>query len=252
MLATLYVCRKKGLLLGIGTGALLGVAYSPLLTPSFLLAALAAGALFKVSSIFACSAAFGIGTAISLYTNGIAALTSFMPAMLASCLLFAVIDKTFLRESKISDESAEKAKNTEVQINNNTEIAIDLLTETRLSASVERQKMLCETFSSMSDFFCELGEKMKTPLVCDTKNICDSAFDSSCASCRCKPICNEERYAQTVSAVNSISAALHRSGKISVNDAPASLRRFVGIIDRFERLSVRKHREALFYPAPCL
>ncbi len=232
LLLTLLATRKKGPIFGMCTGAVLGLAYSPLLSPAFILTAVCSGALFKVSSLLAASASFAIGSAFALYAKGISAVTDFLPAMLSACLLFAVIDKLFLckDEKKPLVKKAEKEENEEKE--EKTEISIpregtvlatsELLTE-RLSASITRQRTLSDTFGKMSEFFSELGEKMRAPLYYDTKNICDSAFDSACVGCRYRDICHTEKRAETLAAINTVSSALHRLGSISKSDVPDCL-----------------------------
>lgn len=251
MILSLYVCRKKGLLYGIGAGAVCGLAYSPMLAPAFFLAALGAGALWRVSVFFACSAAFAIGIAWGVYTNGISTLTSLMPALLSASLLFAVIDKTILQGGKTAEGSKDTEKETDKEKDRTVRCALasNELIAARLDASITRQRALCETFSNMSSFFFELGEKMKTPLIYDTKNICDSAFDASCANCRCNTICWEERHTDTMAAVTSLSAALHREGRISGETIPENLRsvceRLPDIIDEINHNYSQHARQLL-------
>ncbi len=223
MLASLYICKKSGLLVGVASGAILGLAYSPILSPAFFLAVLAWGSLKKVSGLLSCTAAFGVGVAYAIFADGISALTELLPAMLASCLLFAVLDKTFLAdpEKRVKDKISAVS---EREVRTQLEVSPYELTEVRLLASLKRQRMLCDTFSSMSEFFSELGEKMKQPLVYDSKNICDRAFDASCASCRCNTLCWEEKHTDTLAALNGICTALHRNGKIEKKDIPEQLR----------------------------
>ena len=226
MILTLYVCRKKGLLFGMGAGAVCGLAYAPMLAPSFFLAALAAGALLKVSVFFAVFAAFCAGLFFSVYIGGMSMIVSFMPSLLAGCLIYAVADKTFFdRANERSGEGKNKTKaSVKKQTVSRCGVARYELGEVRLEALTQRTRELCDTFSELSQFFFELGEKMRTPLVCDTKNICDSAFDSACASCRCNTLCWEERHTDTMAAVTSLCASLHRNGKITDDAVPLSLR----------------------------
>ena len=222
--ATLYVSRKKGIPFAMVAGALLGLAHSPVLAPAFVIMAVASGALWRVSSIFASVAAFLLSLTYTLYISGIGSLFSFMPAALSACLLFAVIDKTFLAKEK--QPSVAKAPVEATKVITSEEIdatALDVLAVTRLDATIARQKTLCETLSSMSDFFLELGEKMKTPLLRDSRSICDSAFDATCTSCRLREICFEERLSDTTAAINALSATLHRNGKVCKRDVSAPI-----------------------------
>lgn len=232
MLSTLYVCKRKGIIFGMGTGAVLGLAYSPILSPAFFIAALAAGALWKVSSIFAATAAFGLSLAYSLYVSGIDSVISFMPAALSACLLFAVLDKTFLDKSRRPEQTVKPVENSVVPLARESEsLDYDSLAKARLNATLKRQKTLCDTLLCMSEFFSELGERMKTPILRDSKDICDAAFDATCASCSFRGICFEQKLSDTTASINALSASLHRNGKISRRDVSEPILSICGRID---------------------
>jgi stage II sporulation protein E len=138
--------------------------------------------------------------------------------------LFAVLDRTFLDRETRKKIKNDKAKS-EAREAITSEVAMsEALVSERLLATCERYNTLCDTLLSMSEFFSELGDKMKTPLLCDTKNICDSAFDASCASCKHRGLCYEEKREETMAVINDISAALHRNGSVSVNDVGGHIR----------------------------
>ena len=98
MVVTLYFCRKDGIMYGLVAGTLCGLAYSPVLAPMFVFAAIASGALFKVSTFFACLSACTVSVAWGLYCEGVSALSTVLPTALAACLIFAVAEKMFLSD----------------------------------------------------------------------------------------------------------------------------------------------------------
>lgn len=214
---TLYMCRKKGMIHGIATGTICGLAYSPILAPAFIFAAVAFGALARVSVWFGSISAFTVGMAWGFYVGGISALTTLLPALLSATLLFAVIDKIFVskdtvRTGIVSVPTAE------------CEIGHDILDRVRLEASGQRMKNICSAFSDMSCFFRELGQRMKKPLAADVRQICDDAFDACCANCRQRELCWEEKYTDTIAAIAALSAKVHKSGSITAEDVPSSVR----------------------------
>lgn len=219
MFLTLYVCRRRGIVRGVAAGIISGLAYSPIFAPAFIFAALAAGALWRVSAIFAATTAFSVGIAWGLYVDGIGALTSLMSALLAAALIFAVLDKLFFR-------SAEKTAEHEEAIDEIVECALgeDMLGVARLDSAEQRIKGLCETFSEMSKFFYELGERTRKPLAGDIKQICDNAFDACCGNCKNREICWEENYTETIGCVASVSAHVHRNGRIYEGDVHGPIR----------------------------
>lgn len=220
---TLYVTRKKGLTAGVAAAIICGLAYSPIYAPSFIFAALAAGALWRVSQFFASMAAFSVGFAWGIYVKGIAAVTALMPAMLAASLLFAVLDRLFFSSAAVSEDTPVTE-----EVDTETEGAcitdVSLLSSARLDAVRQKAQSMCDTFSELSKFFFDLGARTKTPLVCDTKQICDNAFDACCTGCRHKELCWEENYSETLAAVSAISAAVHKKREVTYADVPKKLR----------------------------
>lgn len=221
MFLTLYVTRKKGMTAGVAVAIICGLAYAPIYAPSFIFAALAAGALWRVSPFFASTAAFSVGFAWGIYVKGIMAVTGLMPAMLAAALLFAVLDKLFFSAAKAKEELEiiENDSQTETCTSDLT-----LLSAARLDSVREKTESMRDTFAELSKFFFELGERTKTPLVCDTKQICDNAFDACCTGCRHKTLCWDENYSDTLSAVSAISAAVHKNREVTYADVPKKLR----------------------------
>lgn len=220
MFVTLYICRKKGIIHGVAAGIICGLAYSPMFAPVFIFAALASGALWRVSAVFASVAAFTVGLAWGLYVSGIGAITALLPALLAASLLFSVLDKIFFSaRPEVAEQVSEESEAVRC------EIGYDIIDGVRLDTTEQRVKNICGTFSEMSEFFRDLGERMKKPLAADVKQICDDAFDACCANCRHKELCWEENYTDTIAAIASVSAHVHKSGRISAEDIPSAMRK---------------------------
>lgn len=222
MFITLYVCRKKGMIFGIASAIVCGLAYDPMLAPAFIFAAVAAGALWRVSVFFAAVAAFSVGFAWGIYADGISIIGGFMTGALAAALLFSVLDKLIFS----ADEAEQGDAEAQTLASDESVCKVDskVLTELQLDATEQKIKKLCETFSDMSQFFGELGERMKRPLAGDIKQICDNAFDACCTNCSNKGFCWEENYTDTISAVSTISAHVHKEGTISDENIPQNLK----------------------------
>jgi hypothetical protein len=171
MAITLYYSRRGGFTYGLVTGTLCGIAYSPMLAPVFAFAAIASGALWKVSVFFACLSACTVGMAWALYVEGISALTSILPASLAAALTFAVVDKLYLGEraenKNIPTETEDEDNIPEVEFEDITDakaedfmtfgncevLGKDALGQIMVSDTEEKIKLLCQTFSSLSSLF---------------------------------------------------------------------------------------------------
>ena len=241
MAITLYYSRRGGFTYGLVTGTLCGIAYSPMLAPVFAFAAIASGALWKVSVFFACLSACTVGMAWALYVEGISALTSILPATLAAALIFAVVDKLYLGErtknKKITSAEEEETEITEVEFEDMTDaepadfmtfgncevLGKEALGQIMVSDTEEKIKVLCETFTSLSSLFYSLSEKMRTPAMSDLKQICDNAFESSCQHCDMRSVCWESEYASSLSALGKISSALGKNGHVIKEDIPPHL-----------------------------
>ena len=223
MYATLYICRKKGTVYGIAAGIVCGLAYAPIYAPIFIFSALAAGALWRVSLFLGSLSAFCVGMAWALYVRGMVAVPEIFPALMAASLLFSVTEKLFPIRKVDTIEKSELKSSAEKERVAECIVAQDKLSEIRLDAAQNRTKRLCETFSDISCFFYELGDKMKKPLMADIKQICDNAFDACCGNCGNRELCWEKNYNDTLAAVATISSCIHREGKVECEDIPSPI-----------------------------
>lgn len=208
MFLTLYMTRKYGMVKGILTGALCGLAYAPSLSPVFAFGALCGGLFFPVSISLSVMVTFVAGSAWALYVSGLGALSGLLPGLLAANVLYAVTDKLFLHENKedAADEGEEKAVC--------RALAVSEADSCCLSDMSGRVKTLCESFSELSEVFSVMGRSMQRPGAEDLRRICDNAFDSSCGGCACREECWEARYRDTDAEIGRLCAALHTHGKV--------------------------------------
>ncbi len=226
---TLYFCRRRGMMYGLVSSVILGLAYSPILAPAFAFAAIASGALFSVSVFFAALSASTVALAWALYIDGISALTSALPAILAASLIFAVLEKLYFSALREKDESQEKSETVEVgELLAKQKSVCAVLGEENLDALVlddteQRVKVMCETFSSLSSLFYSLSERMRIPASKDLRQICDNGFDSFCHGCELRSECWESEYASSLAAVGKMAEALGKNGHITTSDVSARM-----------------------------
>lgn len=220
MFASLYLVRREGTVKGVLAGAILGLCYSPLLAPLFAFGALCGGIVFPTSVTLGTFATFFVGAAWAIYTQGISALGGLLPAILASCVIYAVVDKLFISDKK--EETIEQAvKETESKKTESIdETAIDSV---RLYDTETKIKAVCESFNSLSNIFESMGEVLRRPSEEDLRRICDNAFHSSCTGCSQREVCWEQNYRKTDSEVGNICSVLHRDGSVNMKDAGESL-----------------------------
>jgi len=224
MFVTLYLTRKQGIVVGVLTGTICGLAVSPSLAPLFAFAALSAGLLYGVSVLFAATAAFSAGLSWGIYVNGLGALNGLLGGLLTAAVLFVVLDKLFFTVAESAEEEAAVAPAVA------EEVALVCSPEggpsedsLRLDDTNRRIKQLCESFSSLSEVFYALSRKMQTPGAADLRQICDNAFDVSCTGCPDRSVCWSERYHQTCAEVGNLSALLHRNGHLTQSDLPEGM-----------------------------
>lgn len=114
LLISFFATYKWGLGYGAICGLVLGVAYSPMLAPLFVIASLCAGIFVKISPSLATFCAFFSCCAWAFYVEGLSALSGIFGGILSACLLYPILHKIvfkdFLSASKTSKSSAEKEK----------------------------------------------------------------------------------------------------------------------------------------------
>ncbi len=235
---TLYFSRKRGILEGVIVGMCAGLAVSPIMAPAFIFAAVSASFLWRISSFFACSSAALVAFAWALFAEGISALTSVLPAVLITALLFAAIDKLYLspKTATVTEEIREEKKKKE-------KAACRVLNERELDGAVlfdteQRIKALCETFSSLSSLFFGLSERMKYPRASDVKEICEGAFDFACSRCENRAICWEKEYCASLKSMNDITETLMKNGHVTKEDVEQKMyERCMGMPDILDRIN---------------
>ena len=145
-----------------------------------------------------------------MYVRGIGALSGVLPAILAACLLYAVVDKMFLSQAKQPEKAREESEpKPECRA-----MAASELDGICLADTASRVKMICESFSSLSEVFEAMGRSMQKPSSEDLRRICDNAFESSCCGCAMREICWDEHYRATDTEIGNLCSVLCREGRV--------------------------------------
>ncbi len=106
LMLTFFTVSYKGVGYGAFLGLVLGLCYSPMLAPLFVIAALCAGIFVRFSAPLACFAAFFSSCAWAFYVEGLSALSGVFGGILSACLVYSVAHKI------IFYDLLDKAKNT--------------------------------------------------------------------------------------------------------------------------------------------
>lgn len=217
---TLGITRKYGVILGALSGTLLGLTLSVELSPAFAFAALAAGLLFSLSRFLGLAAAFSVATAWCAYIEGISILNGTLTGLLCATVLFSAIDRFFFSKPPNGVESVTTSAVVALPCEPLSPFAMDSV---RLHHTNRTVKKLCESFSELSDTLFALSRRMQVPTAPDLRQICDKAFDASCASCSERNACWSERYHDTSAEIGSLCTLLRKHGRIEIPQAPSTL-----------------------------
>lgn len=211
---TLAVTRRRGLIPGLCVGVICGLAYSPVLTPSFVLGALIFGLLGRLALIPAAVAACAAGLAWSFYPLGLDALTAVLPAFLAASLLVCAADKLITHPGVLFELAPDIAHLEAVEQSD--------ISRQRAESSERRMRELSETFSSLAGVFYNLSDRLRRPGLLDLRRMCDHAFDRVCPDCPQRDLCWGADYVGTLTELSRMAAALHERGIVVEEDVDAA------------------------------
>ncbi len=246
MIATLHVSRREGIVAGMVTGTLFGVAIAPSLAPLFAFGALAAGLLLPVSLTLGALASFAVSTAWGYYVLGLGILNGLFSALLAAHLLFGVWDKLFFAEKK--NKSAEAVAEEPTASVAAVAEPVGQKEFLRLTDTAERIHALCGGFAELGERFDAMARNMQRPDRETLRGICDRAFDGSCTSCASKEECWGGNYQQTAAEVDRLCAALYGKGKARREELPvlgARCARLPDILEEINHNAARYEAELL-------
>ncbi len=95
LLSSLVLSRYKGMRMGVLTALVSGLCVSFDLVPLFVFATVCYSLLSSVSAILGCITCIAVGLAWGIYMDGLGALTTLLPALLAASVLFLAICKIY-------------------------------------------------------------------------------------------------------------------------------------------------------------
>lgn len=227
LIFTLWATEREGVIFGVGTGILCGVAYRPILLPSFLLAALIYGGVSQKRRVslgipIACLAA----AVWTVYAEGAEAVATAFPAYLLAGAIFSPLMLIRIREARTEDESSEgknARKDTETELR---------CAKTRHEDANDRFRNISDAFSALSEIFYNLSDRLRRPGTLDLRRICDSSFDCYCTDCPNKTICWGLEYSETYQTVGTLISHLHTKGNVTSQQIPAHLRQRCASMER--------------------
>ena len=215
MAITLYVSKHGGILRGGVVGLICGLAASPIYAPAFALAGLCSGFLWNKSSIVAILASCFTCTLYGIYAEGISALASFVPDVLAAtAVMTPVIYFNLVLKLRIFS----MPENFPDEV-----LAESILSLQRERASAERIRAISESMKSLSEVFYSLSDRIRKPGIFDVRRMCDRVWREKCDYCALNTACWERDFSSTNDALNSLSRAIAEKGVVSTADLSHSL-----------------------------
>ena len=214
--ATLCICRRRGMLEGCVAGLLLGLAFSPIYAPLFVLEAAAAGVLFNISPLAASVAGCVVGIIWGVYVGGLSSLSLLLPSLLCGAMLFGAADRLSL-----ITETPEllRRRNEELPtLENILQEKINLSDETCM-------KRLSSMFSDLAGAFFNLSDRLRRPGTLDLRRMCDGVFDKYCSECPRRELCFGVEYSATLDVLNKLTSDLHMKAAVDISSVPDYLRR---------------------------
>lgn len=220
---TLYVCSGSGILWGLATAIVCGVALDLTYLPLLVLSAV----VFCLVSAVRRNAGIAVVSGMILlwcyYIGGTAGLVSVLPPMLLAIPIYMLADK--YREMMNAPFGRADAGGI---------YFAEAVTEQNKNAAVkERLSVLSDTFSSLSETFFKLSNRFRRSDLLGIRRIADSSFEMVCEGCRERERCWGADIDVTLEAVKCVSSELHNNGSLSYEALPEA---FKASCKRCERL----------------
>ncbi len=214
---SLWAAHRAGTVGGVSAAVLAGLAHDPMLIPAYLLAVL----IYR----FFCARGKdqrGIPLAVfaalawSVYAHGLSVLTPLLLSDLTAGALLTLLTHWRLPEAAPTVTSAKAAADAEAQLRYVT---------TRHEDANDRLRGISDAFSSLSEMFYNLSDRLRRPTTLDLHRLCDASFDHFCPDCPNKTVCWGLEYADTLEVLGGLASALHTRGTVSQKQFPPALRR---------------------------
>ena len=234
VLVTLLLCKKRGFWRGLAAATVIGLAYSPTMTPIFLICALSAGLFMKVSTTLVSTSALALSLGYSFYVSGIYALEGKAGGIIAGALLFSVVAR--IGEGGRPRTQRESAPRCRV-------LQESELDGVRLYNMNRRMAAISDALSRLSDLFEEM--KLRFPKSAELRDIVGRGFESSCTGCAEYCSCHAE--SELGGEAERLIASLENKGFLAKEDFSSELLRRCGrlpdIIDEINyNFEVRRRR----------
>lgn len=260
---TLYFGKTHNAPLAALLGLVVGIASGLASAPLFMMAGAVASLLYKLSPTSAVISACLCGGVWGGYISGTAALTQWLPSMALGGALFLALDRLARTDigryfgasetAKGSPKASKASKASNASSTSKTENFSVSEGEARASARLcdrdGQLRALSGAFSSLSEVFYNLSDRLRRPSVLDLRRMCDGAFDLFCPGCPDREMCWGLEYPSTLDMLGKLSEHLHTHGRVGLECLPERLRERCAhtedIVSEINRSCARMTEEAL-------
>ncbi len=212
---TQYATVKRGWIKGAVLGLFFGLSLPAALVPTFALAAVAAGILYRVSPYIAVSAAAMVSLSWIVYAGGYRDVLG----NAAELILGGVITAALFFTDVLSILPKEKEKEEETVP---SEVLLEA--ERGKTAAVEgRLSSGAEAFSGMSEVLFRLSDRLRRPSLYDIREMAEHESSLLCRKCRSREGCWVEHENELHDAIAALASQLHREGVITEDSIPEAL-----------------------------
>ncbi|MEE0970535.1 MAG: SpoIIE family protein phosphatase [Clostridia bacterium] len=200
--ALMYASERKNILFCSALGLSAGLAFSPMYSPAFVLAAIARGTV-KRSRFASFSAASAVAILWGAYIDGFGAFTSLMPAVLSASVFAVGAEMLVIMPRETKDREYRAAAS-----------------ETLPVRSEEQMELLSAAFSELSKALYDISDRIHSPGMTEAREISLRAFEASCNRCGKCESCKNGNYGEFSEMVTKTGETLLRDGRLKKQKLP--------------------------------
>lgn len=222
---SLLIAHRVGLPAGIASAVLCGLAHDPMAIPAYLLAVLFY-AVFRARGreLFGVPCAVFAALGWSVYAHGVRALLPLLFADLAAGAAFTLV-------VRLTDLGKSKEKAEDPLPDHEAAMQFRVLSKHQ-NETTDRLRGISEAFSSLSEMFYNLSDRLRRPTTIDLRRLCDNSFDRFCTDCPHRTVCWGLEYADSLEVLNALAKSLHTHGTVTQKQISPVLLRRCGSMDQ--------------------
>ncbi len=210
---TLVASYSFGIHRGVMVGVAFGLAAAPELTLIYPCAAIISGVLSGLSAAAAVGTAAVAALALGVLEDGAPAIGRLFPEFMFTAAVTAPI-----LHYKLIPLSAPLSGNTG---RGAPEISV---AKDRAESSGRKIYAISESLGALAGVMSSMSRAFSRPSLYELRQMCDEAFDESCAACASRDICWDREYRETAGSLTKIATALRRDGHIGITALPDGVR----------------------------